>query len=474
MRKLVRFWRRRVPIRIRLALWYLLSFTLLLLAFSAVFENHVEVGLRHQADTALRLVANRTAANVVQGESGLAFNDIDALDDVADEFSVVLLAPDQSTILAQFGIERSPLPPPPNEQRYFTVRSRGDPWRDEHNTWRVYNHPILAADDTVIGWLQIAQRYDPDQVLALVRGHLCLLAPAGFLLAALGGVFFASRALRPIDQVTQTARSIDATDLHQRLNYEGPNDEVGRLAKTFDGMLARLQAGFERERRFTGDAAHELRTPLTALKGHIDVTLSQPRKPGEYVETLQNLEQQVDRLIRLSSDLLFMARLDYDRQRRDTEAVVLNDLLAVLEDQLLPLAEARRLTLSSHVEPDLSVQGSMDLLIRLFLNLLDNAIKYTPHGGTITVRAGRSAGGIEVAIGDTGPGISPDQIPHLFERFYRVETDRARRAAQGADKGGAGLGQAIAQEIAHLHGGTITVASEIGQGSVFTVHFPAK
>jgi signal transduction histidine kinase len=269
---------------------------------------------------------------------------------------------------------------------------------------------------------------------------------------------------------TALAQAINATDLHQRLNYQGPKDEVGRLAMTFDGMLERLQAGFERERRFTGDAAHELRTPLTALKGHIGVILSQSRTPDEYAETLGALEQQVDRLIRLSNDLLFMARLDYCRQQDATTRIELSDLLAALYDQVKPLAEAKALTLVSRVAPDLIVHGNMDLMIRLFLNVLDNAIKFTPDGGMIILQAEQTTDEIQITTTDTGPGIPADQIPHLFERFYRVERDRARR--HDPRQGGAGLGLAIAQEIAHLHGGQITVESEVGQGSTFTVHLP--
>jgi heavy metal sensor kinase len=367
------------------------------------------------------------------------------------------------------GLDDIPVLDAPAKSTFFTVRERGPKELDghRHDDVRVYHQPILADDGTVTGWLQIAQDFDRRHTAGLLRTHLCLGVPFALLLAGLGGIFLSSRALRPIDQVTRTAQTINTTDLHQRLNYQGPNDEVGRLAMTFDGMLDRLQAGFERERRFTGDAAHELRTPLTALKGHIGVILNQPRPPDEYVETLHDLEQQVDRLIHLSNDLLFMARLDYRQQQNITELIALNDLLAVLADQVQPLAEAKALTLIRNVEPDLTVRGNMDLLIRLFLNLLDNAIKYTPTDGSITIHAHTADNEIRVAIGDTGAGIPADQIPHLFERFYRAERDRARR---DAEQGGAGLGLAIAQEIAHLHAGQITVESESGQGTTFTVH----
>jgi heavy metal sensor kinase len=279
--------------------------------------------------------------------------------------------------------------------------------------------------------------------------------------------------LRPIDKITQTARAINASDLEGRINYEGANDEVGRLARTFDSMLDRLQGGFERERRFTADAAHELRTPLTALKGRIGVTLSQPRQPAVYEDALREMEGQVDRLVRLSNDLLFMARLDHREGGSPLDVIALSDLLAALVDQVRPLAEAKAIALVESVPPGLMVKGDMDLLIRLFLNLLDNAIKYTPSTGKIRVEAEKRADRICVSISDTGPGIPPEQLPHLFERFYRAESDRMRRRGQHVQaQGGAGLGLAIAREIARAHGGTLTVQSDLGEGSTFTFCIP--
>jgi heavy metal sensor kinase len=468
---LAHYWHGRIPIRVRLTFWYLLSFGVILLTFFGFLENRVMAGLEDQADAALRLAANRTRDYVIEENDRLVFQYTGALADMSDDFSVYLLAPDQQTIWGHLGFEDVPVLNAPAKSAFFTAKERGPRVLDEHrrDDLRVYHQPIVADDGTVIGWLQVAQDFDRQHTLGLLRGHLCLGAPLALLLAGLGGIFLASRALRPIDHVTRTAQMINASDLHQRLNYAGPEDEVGRLATTFDGMLDRLQAGFERERCFTGDAAHELRTPLAALKGHIGVSLSQPRTPEEYAETLRDLEQQVDRLIRLSNDLLFMARLEYCKQQNTTEPIALSDLLAALEDQVKPLAETKALMLVSRVEPDLTICGSMDLLIRLFLNVLDNAIKFTPGGGTITLQTQQTADEIRVAIRDSGPGISADQIPHLFERFYRVERDRARR---DAEQGGAGLGLAIAQEIAHLHDGQITVESAVGQGSTFTVHLP--
>jgi signal transduction histidine kinase len=317
--------------------------------------------------------------------------------------------------------------------------------------------------------------------------------PLALLLAGVGGYLLASRALQPVDGITQTAQAISASDLDQRIYYQGPADEIGRLASTFDNMLDRLQAAFVRERRFTGDAAHELRTPLAALKGRIGVTLSQPRQAEAYAETLQDMEVQVDRLIRLSNDLLLMARLDQGQLRPQLDTIIFSDFLGAVVDQVRPLLEAKSINLTTTIPPDLTLEGDLDLLIRLHLNLLDNAVKYTPPGGRVAVEAEGREKGVTISISDNGPGIQPEHLPYLFDRFYRVESDRSRAGQQpvlggsvpgsspkrreggqggGSTIGGDGLGLAIAYEIVRAHGGELSVQSEVGQGTTLVVNLP--
>jgi heavy metal sensor kinase len=243
-------------------------------------------------------------------------------------------------------------------------------------------------------------------------------------------------------------------------------DEVGRLAQTFDQMLARLQDSFERERRFTSDAAHELRTPLTVLKGQIEVTLSRARGSAEYEAKLRELAVQVDRLIRLSNALLFLSRSDQNQIDFKPAAVNVTELFSVLIEQLHPLADEKGLNVSIQLEDDLFVRGDNDHLIRLFMNLLENAVKYTPADGQVQVSAWREAGEVSVKISNSGEGIPSEHIPHLFERFYRVDE------ARSSQSGGNGLGLAIANEIVRLHGGGIDVQSEMEKGVTVSVRLP--
>jgi heavy metal sensor kinase len=334
--------------------------------------------------------------------------------------------------------------------------------------WRVHQLALNTPDGRRLGWLQTAKSLEQvNEALESLRIQLLWAIPLAIVLAASGGFFLADRGLRPINRITRLAQSITVSDLHRRIDHRGPNDEIGRLARTFDAMLERLEAAFERERRFTADASHELRTPLTALKGRLDVTLSKPRSPSEYQETLLGMEQEVDRLIRLSNALLFLARLEQGQLYWQPEKVPLDYLLGSVVDQVRPQAEAKGLTVIEDISPGITVYGDPDHLIRLFMGLIDNACKYTPPGGQITIRASSNVTETSISIRDTGPGIPEEHLEHIFERFYRIDDARSR------DSGGTGLGLAIAYEITQMHRGRLEVQSVVGGGTTFTVVLPA-
>jgi len=453
----------QLPLRLRLTLWYLLSLGLILLLFGLLLYWQVQHNLLGQVDSSLQLAAAQASATVGIQSGGLDFQNADASPALArlSEDTAIRLLADDGTVMDSLGraAEAPVLTPASGYQTYF----------DGDDTWRVYGERVDLPDAAAGGWLQVTQSLESvQQTLLLLRLQLLWGVPLALLLAGAGGYFLASRALRPIDRITRTAQAINSSDLSLRIGHSGPADELGRLAATFDEMLDRLQSAFDRERRFTADAAHELRTPLTALKGRIGVTLSQPRQATEFCDSLQEMERQVDRLIRLSSDLLFIARLDQGQVKRRQDPIALDDLLAAVVEQLRPLAEAKAISLPEPDARGLTVPGDMDLMIRLFLNLLDNAIKFTPPGGRVSVEAQRSGEQVTIAIRDTGPGIPAVHRAHLFERFFRMGGDRSRADGQG----GAGLGLAIAHEIARAHGGSLTVKSALGDGTTFFVKLP--
>lgn len=330
--------------------------------------------------------------------------------------------------------------------------------------WYIYTQPLLTADARASGWLQVMHSLaSVHQASEDFLKQILVSLPVVLLLAGMSGLFLADRALRPIDRITRTASGISASQLTQRMDYRGPADEVGRLAKTFDRMLDDLQSAFERERRFIADASHELRTPLTVMKGKIEVALSKPRSQVAHEETLRSLAQEVNRLHRLTQALLFLARMDQHQLRWIPAQLELSQLLSAVGEQFRPLAASQQITLNEQLPLECYVQGDADLLIRVFFNLLDNAVNHTPAGGHITLWVKVESAQVYVGIHNTGVGVSPAYLPHLFERFYRVESARSRQT------GGTGLGLAIAQEIVRLHGGKIEVESNSQQGTTFTV-----
>jgi len=289
-----------------------------------------------------------------------------------------------------------------------------------------------------------------------------VLLPLAAAVAALLGYLLTRRMLRPLARMQATAAEISSQDLSRRLGVAAGGDEVSSLAATFDAMLDRLEASFVRERRFVADASHELRTPLAALQAIVSVTRERPRSAGEYEQALDDVDGETARLRTLVENLLELARGDAERLA-ESEPVDISGLLRDVCASLEVLADDRGLRLTCQVEDGLTLDGDGDALVRLFVNVVDNAIKYTDEG-CVGVAAAAADGGMCVTVRDSGRGVPATQLPHLFERFYRGD---ASRSAEGS-----GLGLAIARLIAEAHGGTITIASTEGQGTTVSVTLP--
>jgi signal transduction histidine kinase len=267
------------------------------------------------------------------------------------------------------------------------------------------------------------------------------------------------------------ARNMGAARLRERLAVANQRDELGQLALSFNQLLERIEASFEQQRRFVADASHELRTPVAILRGETEVTLSQPnRSPEEYRETLAILRDESQRLAHIIEDLFTLTRADAGQYPLTLREVYLDELAAEALVRARSLALARNITLQSSIEPDLAIQADEALLGRMLLNLLDNAIKYSPAGSTVELLCKRCGENCVVSITDNGPGIPSDLQPRLFERFFRA--DKARSRAEG-DTGGAGLGLAISRWIAEAHHGRVELTRSDSTGSTFSVILPA-
>lgn len=453
-------------LRLRLIAWYSLLAGLSMSVSDGFTYLEFRRTLLAQIDSALEVSAIQALKNLDDEVDALMFDprqEAPILTSLLNEAGaeIYLLGQDGS-VKEQFG-DSLTLPTQQGLQPGFKTLVTNN------GRWRIYTQEILPHNGRPPGQLIVARSLQPVDITLqnLLNQHL-LKVPLLLCLVGLGGLFLANRALKPIGQITRIAEQVRVSgDLTKRINYQGTtDDELERLATMFDEMLNSLQATFEHEKRFTADVSHELRTPLTVLKGRLHVALSQPRTAKIYKETLHSIEQEVDRLIRLSSNLLLLSRLQQHHQDIHLEPIDLSDLLSAIAEQIQPLADLKQLQFSTQIVPDLQIQGNPDHLIRLFLNLLENAVKYTPAEGKVSLTATVQKHCIQVRVTDTGIGISPEHLPHLFERFYRVEKSRSRAM------GGMGLGLAIVQEIVHLHHGTIAVQSLPGHGTTFTVTFP--
>lgn len=292
---------------------------------------------------------------------------------------------------------------------------------------------------------------------------LFLLFPVVVGISIVSGAYMAKRALRPVDEITQEARKIEVENLSRRLQVSNPKDEIGQLAEVLNSLLSHLEGAFQQMRQFTADAAHELRTPLAVLRCGMEVVAAKARSLEEYQEALGDSIEEVSRLSHVVDNLFTLARADAGSQEIEREEVNLSGLLQEIYEQAELMAEAKGLQISLHSNGEVSLQGDCLRLKQLFLNLVDNAIKYTAAGGNIRLVVEREEQWANVAVEDDGIGIPAEALSHIFDRFYRV--DKAR----SLDTTGGGLGLSICQWIAQAHGGKITVRSRVGCGSTFIV-----
>lgn len=296
--------------------------------------------------------------------------------------------------------------------------------------------------------------------------------PLALLLGSYGGLLLANQALRPVDRMTRAAEQIAAGDLSERVPEPAQMDEMGRLAATFNHMISRLEAAFERQRQFTSDASHELRTPLAVMRGDIEITLRRERSAEEYKRALMSNLEEIVRLSRLIEDLLTLARGDTGRVELRCEPVDLNNLCRRMVEYISPLADQREQALIYDPPagvPNAPVMINADVLRikQLLLNLLDNAIKYTEPRGRVTLGLKTEENVAVVTVADTGRGIPEEDLPHIFERFFRRSAKTADRSAAGF-----GLGLSIVKWIVDSHGGRIEARSELGKGTEFIVRLP--
>ncbi|HEX9949358.1 MAG TPA: heavy metal sensor histidine kinase [Thermodesulfobacteriota bacterium] len=335
---------------------------------------------------------------------------------------------------------------------------------------RVVTMPIIE-NEKMVGIVQVGSSLEGvEEALQQLLLILLIAVPAALLIASAGGLFLANKALRPVDAITQIARRIGSGDLSQRIRIKRVNDELGRLASTFNEMIAKLEKSFRQVKRFTADASHELKTPLTILRGEVEVGLKKKRGLKEYERILTSNLEEINRMSRIVEDLLTLSRADMGELTMEREEIELSALAREVWQDLQLLAKKKRIQLKFMDNGFTRVEGDPLFLRQLILNLTENGLKYTPAGGEVAVRVkgDRDQGVVQLLVTDTGVGIPQKDLKRIFDRFFRVDAARSR------ETGGTGLGLSICQWIAQAHEGKIAVESKVGKGSTFTVTLPMK
>jgi two-component system, OmpR family, sensor kinase len=309
-------------------------------------------------------------------------------------------------------------------------------------------------------------------------GTMLVIAPLLLLISIGGAYVIAGRALRPIDGIINEVQAItDGRSLHRRLPSAGVGDELERLTMTLNEMMERLERSFAALRRFTADASHELKTPLSVLRADVERAMTPSVPPGERLVALEEALHETTRMADLVESLLTLARADERRFDLHLEPVQLEALAREVFETAVILGEAGGLTVTMPVVEPATVAGDPTRLRQLFLNLITNAIKYTPRGGSVELTLESYGKTVAFSVRDTGVGIAAADLPHIFERFWRADRARSRPVPTSdrrwmTERGGFGLGLAIGQWIAEAHGGSISVRSRLGRGSTFTVTLP--
>jgi heavy metal sensor kinase len=442
-------------------------FSLLFVAFSLFLYGFLSRALLKRLDGTLQSQARTAAvmfADEMEEEQGDTFK-------AAQGVTVNLRMDDRVAILGGGQILSSTRPIFGRE--LDAIRAR-----DPAGTGRVLNLPELGRHGEHAVVVPATARGQSVLVLAIadldpvaaelfaVRGVLWLAMPLLVAMAALGGYWLASRGLAPVGWMADQARRITGSNLDARLEIGRATDEIETLAASFNELLGRLDQSFESMRRFVADASHELRTPIAIIRGEADVALSHERTDAEYQASLGIVLDEARRLTRLVNDLLNLARADAGNVKLRIEEFYFNDLMAECCRSVQRLAAARSIELECRAGEDVAFRGDQDLLRRLVINLLDNAIRYTPQGGKVSATLEGDGAQLRLAVSDTGPGIAPEAAPHVFDRFYRAGKGRSR------EDGGFGLGLSIVKWIAESHRGAVDLATRPGAGSTFTITLP--
>ncbi len=481
-------------IRTRLTLWYLAVFALVMAIFAGtiyvlvarnlnetVNGNLIEVAKSveldlHKEDADLALANLQRQQSIEPDEEIDPGSDVVTIEDaivkeIGDlslgEYKVIVLDKNASPVVSSVTDTRlsTELLNRPDDSVFADVPG-------DLEVFRVFQ-TAMTLDGKPFQLLTTRSLKEQTDFLAGLRIIFYIAAPISLLLAGLGGYFLARRSLAPVVSMSNQAARIGSSNLNERLAVQNEEDELGGLAKVFNELLSRLENSFNQQKQFMADASHELRTPLAIVRGESEVAISKENRTAkDYRESLGIVHDESIRLTKIVEDLFILARADSGQLKPQFTEIYLDELLAECIRHVRVLAEKKNVTLDFASRCEMPMRGDENLLRELFLNLLDNAIKYNQNGGKVSISAEKSDKQYQVSIADSGTGIPEDEQAKIFDRFFR--TDKARTRGDKTTGGGAGLGLSIAKWIAEVHHGSLSLKKSDSKGSVFQVELPQK
>jgi len=447
----------RLSIRLRVTLFYAAVMVLLLALMLAVIFVAGDHQLHGSAHTQLEN-AVKAAGNELEFENG--YLEIDADIDLYPEGVTLVLYGPEGTPLLGAAPTKFPGSTPLVSDSFQRVE-------ENDLTWEVYDLFVSYGEGGV--WIRGIHLYSTERnILQSVFGISLVIFPLFVLLALIGGHLITRRAFHPVRRIIHTAEAIGSgNDLSQRIALPaGHQDEIYELGRTFDAMFDRLETSFNRERQFSSDVSHELRTPLSAILAQCDFALSGEASSADIQESLRSIHRQTRRMSTLISQLLELTRADQNRAMVNKETIDLLDIIEAALEQLEPEAEKRKIRLLKHLPTSAELVGDPALLLRVVINLVSNAIQYGHEGGYVRIALVSDGSVLTLVVEDDGIGISPEHLPHIFDRFYRIDPARA------TCEGNSGLGLSMVKWIVSAHEGTVSVDSLPQNGSTFTVRLP--
>ena len=477
-------------LRFKLTLWYVLILGILLISFSSLLYFTLSKSLYRDADVKLRSLAELIASESASPLSKFGFGNIDQALAASMNLKPIgkfIQVLDESGKIGKKSDNLRDVQLPISLNALRNASQGLITFETDHSfsnaSLRIITFPVLE-NNHIARIVQVASSLEGvEDALNTLFIILIIAVPFSLMVASLGGQFLANKALKPVDNITQTARIITSQNLSQRIKLPKVRDEISRLIETLNEMISRLDQSFQQIKQFSTDASHELKTPLTILKGEVEVMLRRERTSDEYKQTLRSNLEEINRMSQIVDDLLFLSRADIGEIRLNKEVINIAEIIneVVVHMEILAQAKNIRIETSNH-HGDIHILGDALRIRELFLNLIENGIKYTETGGSIRISfikdnlinekishnriESKETKFVKIIVSDTGIGIAKEDHERVFDRFFRLDKARSR------DQGGSGLGLSICKWIAEAHHGEITIESEIQKGSSFIIRLP--